>query len=205
MKRIATLLLLVAFAHSSNAIPQSATGRTIKDVNLIPTRVLQRSISPKFYKTLQISPIDGWVVVRGNLSGTRLTGMKVIHSEPNKLNDHLALQRASEVQIAGNYTLEHPNTQSSVLVHLLLYQIADGTLALSFAHLDGPGGEQMQYYGNARLAVLKSDGKWVDIKGPETLEGKGLAVRQSRNDLGAAMRVENRPQGAESSNMNTGH
>ena len=205
MKPLLTLFCLFALVRSSLAAPQSAQGRTIKDIDVIPSRVLQRSISPKFYETLLISPIQGWVIVRGNLAGTRLTGLRVVHSEPNHLNDHLALQRASEVQIAGNYTLDHPNVQSSVLLHLLLYQIADGTLALSFAHFDGPGGDQMQYYGCARLAVLKNDGKWVDIKGPDTLEGKGWAVRQGiRNDLGSALKLENRPGGAETTNMNTG-
>ncbi|MEY2496068.1 MAG: hypothetical protein QOJ45_2560 [Verrucomicrobiota bacterium] len=39
-------------------------------------------------------------------------------------------------------------------------------MALSFAHLDEPGGDQADYYGCARLAVLKADGKWTEIKGP---------------------------------------
>jgi hypothetical protein len=59
----------------------------------------------------------------------------------------------------------------------MIYQIADGTMALSFAHLDDPGSGQMEYWGSARLAVLKNDGTWTDIKGPESLEGKGWAVR----------------------------
>jgi hypothetical protein len=206
MKSLALLLLLLAAsARSSMALPEAGVGRTIKDINVIPIRVLQRSISPKFYKSLLISPIDGWVVVRGNLSGTKLTGLRVIHSEPNKLNDHLALQRAGEVTLAGNYTLDRPNAQSSVLVHLLLYQIADGTMALSFAHIDGPGGDQMAYYGCARLAVLKGDGKWVDIKGPESLEGKGVAVRQgTKNDLQSSMKLERFSSGAEATIM-SGH
>lgn len=91
------------------------------------------------------------------------------------------------------------------MVHLLIYQIADGTLALSFAHLDEPGGDQMQYYGCSRLAVLKSDGKWTDIKGPESLEGKGLAVRQGvKNNLEASLKVERLTQGAEATNMGMG-
>ncbi|MGZ5005036.1 MAG: hypothetical protein ACXV8H_05905, partial [Chthoniobacterales bacterium] len=108
-------------------------------------------------------------------------------------------------QIAGDYSLEKGSLKSSVLVHLLLYQTADGTLALSFAHLDEPGGEQIQYYGCARLAVLKNDGRWVDIKGPEGMEGKGLAVRQSsKNDFEAAMRTEQlRTHGAEATNYGT--
>jgi len=75
-------------------------------------------------------------------------------------------------------------------------------MALSFAHFDGPGGDQMQYYGCARLAVLKSDGKWTEIKGPESLDGKGWAVRQGiKNDLDTTLKLEGVPRGAESTIM----
>jgi hypothetical protein len=201
MKALITLVSFLATIAMASAAPKKGVGRTIGELDVIPTAVLQRSISPKFYKSLLISPVEGWVIVRGNLSGTRLTGLRVIHSEPNAHNDHLALQRAREVQLAGNFTLENPNSPSSVLVHLLLYKTADGTAALSFAHVDGPGGNQMQYYGCARLAVLKDDGKWVDIKGPDTLEGKGIAVRQGlRNDLKANMKLNMMGTGSEVTN-----
>jgi hypothetical protein len=80
-------------------------------------------------------------------------------------------------------------------LHVLIYQVADGTMALSFAHLDGAGGDQMKYYGCARLAVLKSDGKWTEIKGPESLEGKGWAVRGSglENNLDVTLKMEKLP------------
>jgi hypothetical protein len=96
------------------------------------------------------------------------------------------------MEIAGYYSIERPNMGGSVLLHLLIYQIADGTMALSFAHLDEPGGDQAKYFGCARLAVLKSDGKWTQIKGPETLEGKGWAVRVAGagNDITNIMKLE---------------
>lgn len=191
------VIILVAFLRSSVAAPPPTKGRTLTDLNVIPTRVLQRSISPKFYKSLLVSPIEGWIVVRAQLSGTRLFGMRVVQSEPNGVYDPLALKLASEVLIAGNYSIERPNLGSSVLLHLLIYQIADGTMALSFAHLDEPGGDQMQYFGCARLAVLKNDGKWTEIKGPEGLEGKGWAVRGVglKNNLAATLKLEKIPGG----------
>ena len=208
MKRLLSVLviiILVSLARTSPGSTPSAPGRTIGELDIIPTRVLQRSVSPKFFKSLLISPIKGWVVVRGELSGTRLAGLRVVRAEPNSLNNGLALQRAKDVELAGYYSIERPNTKPSVLVHLLLYQIADGTMALSFAHLDEPGGNQMEYYGCARLAVLKSDGKWTEIKGPESLEGKGWAVRRGlRNDLKATLRLERPLTAAESTNMNAG-
>lgn len=194
-----TLLIGVAFLDASFAAAPTPARRTLRDISAIPTRVLQRSVSPKFYKSLLISPIQGWIVVRASLSGTHLVGMRIAHSELKGLYDPLALELAKEAVIAGNYSIESPNVRSSVLLHLLVYQIADGTMVLSFVHLDEPGGDQMDYYGCARLLVLKGD-KWTEIKGPDTLQGKGWAVRQSgfKSDI-AALRFET--QGQEATNM----
>lgn len=199
----AVILLTVTFR--SDAASGPAKGRTLTDLKVIPTRVLQRAISPKFYKSLLVSPVEGWIVVRGNLAGTRLSGLKMTRSDLGGAYDAKALQLASEVRFAGNYTLDRPNTPPSVLLHLLIYKIADGTMALSFAHFDEPGGDQMEYYGCARLAVLKSDGKWTEIKGPESLDGKGMVVRQGiKNNLSTSLKMEGLPQGPEATNMNTG-
>ena len=198
-------ITLLAVTFRGDAASGPAKGRTLTDLKVIPTRVLLRAISPKFYKSLLVSPVEGWIVVRGNLAGTRLSGFKITRSDVGGTYDAKALQLASDVRFAGNYTLDRPNTPPSVLVHLLIYQIADGTMALSFAHFDEPGGDQMQYYGCARLAVLKSNGKWTEIKGPESLDGKGMAVRQGlKNDLNSSLKMEGLPKGAESTNMNAG-
>jgi hypothetical protein len=187
-----TVLIPISFLGSSFAAQPPAKVRTLSDIDAVPARVLQGSISPKFYKSLLISPIHGWIVVRASLVGTHLSGVKVIHSELNGLYDQLALKLANEVQIAGYYSIEKPNLGGSILFHLLIYQIADGTMALSFAHLDEAGGDQAKYYGCARLAVLKSDGQWTEIKGPEGLEGKGWAIRAAGmgNDFRTVKKLE---------------
>lgn len=192
MKPLLILLILFSFLRSSDAAPPTSPVRTLRDINVISTRVLQRSISPKFYKSLTMSPIQGWVVVRAKLTGTRLSGMRVIHSELNGAYDALALKLAEEAQIAGYYSIERPNVGGSVLLHLLIYQIADGTMALSFPQFDQPGGDQMEYYGCAKLAVLRGDGKWTEIKGPESLQGKGWAVRAAgmANDIRIVKKLE---------------
>jgi hypothetical protein len=183
-------LISLALVETSFAALGPAKVRTITDLNGVSTRVLQRSISPKFYKSLLISPVQGWVVVRANVSGTRLFGARVIHSELNGAYDQLALKLANEMQIAGYYSLER-RVGSSILLHLLIYQIADGTMALSFPTFEEPGGDQMEYRGCARLAVLKRDGKWTEIEGPETLHGKGWAVRRGfKNKMEAILKLE---------------
>jgi hypothetical protein len=188
------LLVVVSFAGSTLAANAPSQGRTIGQLNVIPTRVLKRSISPKFFKTLLISPVKGWVVVRGNLVGTRISGARVVHSELNGEFDALALKLAKEVQLAGNFTID-TRTGGSILMHLLIYQIADGTMALSFPHLDGPGGDQQRYFGCAKLSVLKADGRWVEIEGPPGLQDKGWAVRTPglENNIKAILRLERIP------------
>ena len=189
-----TGFILVALLHSTDAAPPPGQVRTIADLNVISTRALQRSISPKFYKSLLISPIQGWVAVRGNVSGTHLSGLRVAHSELDGRFDSLALQLAKQIQIAGYYSLERPQIGGAVLLHLLIYQIADGTMALSFPQFTEPGGDQMDYFGCARLAVLKKDGQWIEIEGPESLHGKGWAVRQGmRNHIAAIFKMEMKP------------
>jgi hypothetical protein len=191
MKPFITPVILLALICSTVAVSSPAKGRTLTDINVISPRVLKGSISPKFYKSLLISPIEGWVVVRAKVAGTHLSAIKVIHSELNGAYDQVALQLAKEMQIAGYYSIERPYIGGAVLLHLLVYQIADGTMVLSFPTFDEPGGDQLQYRGCARLAVLKRDGTWTEIEGPESLRGKGWAVRQGfRNKMEAILKLE---------------
>jgi hypothetical protein len=189
MKRLLILLAAVALAGSSFGYVSSGSSRTISNISSIPQRVLQRSISPKFYQSLLISPVEGYVAVRGQLDGNRLSGLRVVHSELNGAYDSLALERAKAVTIAGYYGLDRLNKGGSVVIHLLIYKIADGTMALSFANLDEPGGDQQQYYGSAVLAVLKSDGRWTEIESVPTLQGKGIAVQTTRNSKFATREI----------------
>jgi hypothetical protein len=172
MKPFLTILIL---AGSLCTLP--VQGRTLGDINVISPRVLQRSVSPKFFKSLVISPVEGWIVVRANVINTKLSGARVMRSELNGAYDQLALQFANDLEIAGLNRMANPLTGGNVLLHLLVYQIADGTMVLSFPTFDDAGGNQMWYWGCSRLAVIKKDGRWVEIEGPEGLHAKGWAVR----------------------------
>ena len=81
MKAWLTILVLIAFLYPAAGIEQSSKGRMITELNVIPKRVLQRSISAKFYKSLLISPVEGWITVRGQLAGTHLSGMRIVKSD----------------------------------------------------------------------------------------------------------------------------
>ena len=177
MKPFVTLLILVNFLCGNLSARPAGQERRLQDINVISTRVLQRSINPKFYKSLLISPVEGWIVVRASIINRHIRGARVIRSELNGAYDALALKFADDLQIAGAYNMENPHFGTPVLLHVMVYQIADGTMILSFPTLDEPGGSQDYYWGCARLGVLKKDGKWVEIEGPEGLHGRGWAVR----------------------------
>ncbi|HKP03659.1 MAG TPA: hypothetical protein VJU77_09905 [Chthoniobacterales bacterium] len=182
MKPFLTPLILVSFLCSSAlaATPTSSQGKRIQDLNVISTKVLQRSISPKFYKSLLVSPIEGWIVVRGSWVGSRISGPRIVRSELGGVYDQLALKFANDFEITGS-TGELTNLRDgAIMLHLLVYHTADGTMLLSFPTFDIPGGDQMYYWGCARLAVIKkADGRWVEIEGPDGLHGRGWAVRPS--------------------------
>ncbi|MEY2500019.1 MAG: hypothetical protein QOI07_353 [Verrucomicrobiota bacterium] len=147
-----------------------------RGINDIPAakEALLRIVSQKFYRSLAISPVQGWIVVRGNLVDNHVVGARVVRSELNGRYDALALELARNLQVVDLTRVDTSNTGRPVLVHLLIYQIADGTMAMSFAHLEGAGGNQFRYSGAAWMAVLKGD-KWVTIE-PHRLtpnEGRG--------------------------------
>ena len=178
MKPLVILLILFGFLSNSAvaAAPSAVQGKRIEDLDIISTRVLQRSINPKFYKSLCVSPIDGWIVVRASWIGTRLAGPRVMRSELGGVYDQLALKFANDLEITGIPPQWGHVGGGSVLLHLLVYHTADGTMLLSFPTFDMPGGDQMFYWGCARLAVIKKDGRWVEIEGPDGLHGRGWAV-----------------------------
>src|SRR5437868_1406199 len=124
-----SFLLLVG---KTFAAPEART------ISGIPTarESLWRSVSPKFYRTLLISPVKGWIVARGQLAGTRLLGSRVIHSELGGAYDPLALELAGNLRVLGNTGIGTLSGVRNVLVHVLIYDIADGRLAVSFANLD---------------------------------------------------------------------
>jgi len=152
----------IGFTICALLIAKSSEARSINDIPAAKEALL-RIVSPKFYRSLAISPVQGWIVVRGNLVENHVAGARVVRSELGGKYDRLALELAHNLQIVDHTRVDTASTGRPVLVHLLVYQIADGTMAMSFAHLDGPGGNQFRYSGAAWMAVLKGD-KWVTIE-----------------------------------------
>ena len=168
MRRLFLAVVFAALAlGSSIAAPAPKSIRTIRNLPGFPVEALRRTVSPKFYKSLLISPVEGWVVVRGQLvANGSFAGMRVTHSELGGAFDKLALELAKNFTITGFGTTDRQMAASTAALHLVIYKIADGTMVLGVPVSDEAGGNQAHYYGSAFLAVEK-DGKWSQIKGPE--------------------------------------
>jgi len=146
---------------------------------------LLRIVSPRFYRTLLISPVEGWIVVRGQLAaGTHLFGGRIIHSELGGAYDRLALDLANNLVVIGYPHVELGDATPTILLHVLIYRIKDGRLAVSFAHFDTAGGSQMRYYGCAWMAVEKPNHLW------EPIEPKNLQPHEPRGPRTYALAVE---------------
>jgi hypothetical protein len=182
LKCVAIILLGCFLAHPS--FGASPTTRSVLDIPGAP-EALSRMVSPKFYRSLRISPIKGWIVVRGQLNVGRVSGAKLVHSELDGAYDQLALDLANNLNVVGFNRREHLGPTPPILVHLLIYEIADARLAVSFAHLDGPGRTQMRYYGAAWMAVQKPNHLW------ETIDPPTLAFYEKRGPRTYTLAMEN--------------
>jgi len=158
-KYLLTVILAVAAGNGEAALP---VGRSIKDIPGAGES-LRNIVSPRFYRSLLISPVEARIVVRGTLATDHLQGATVIHSELSGQYDALALELANHLEIVNYIQSDISRDPRGILVDLLIYQIADGKLAISFAHVDEPGGSQLRYSGSAWMAALKND-KWVTIE-----------------------------------------
>jgi hypothetical protein len=139
--------------------------------------VLQRTLSKKIYQHIRVSPIEAWVTVRERLSGTHIFGTRGIHSEAGGIYDKYALKLAKETQIAGYFSSGHNDPTGAVILNVLIYQIDGDTMALSYPYIADAGGNQLEYYGAAKLATLKSDGRWADLDLPLGPMGQIWTVR----------------------------
>ena len=143
MGRLPLIVLLILPARVAFAAPSDVSGKTIKDLSdAIPLGVLERSVGPKFYQSLLRSPLADWTIVRARLAHARLSGARVIRGSKNPAYNSLALKFASELRLVAHDASGTASRADSALMHLLIYQIADGVMAISFAYPEAAPGSK---------------------------------------------------------------
>ena len=117
----------------------------------------------RLYRSLCVSPIDSWIIVSANVVNRRLTGVKIVQSEGGGAYDKLALSLADYFRVGSATRVGSHLPTDPVKLHLLIYQLKDGKMAVSFTHPDRPGDAQIyQLYGAAWVAVEKN-GQWTAL------------------------------------------
>lgn len=175
---LGVLSLAVWLTSSSSVVAaESGSGKTIKDLSsTLPLELFQRSVGPKFYRSLLASPLDDWSVVRAHVTGTRLARPRIIRPSANPVYNSLALKHASGLTLIENKGVRQGD---SALLHLLIYKIADGVMAVSFAHSEAAAGGQRKNVGQIRLSVKTTGGSWTEILASETsLRERGHQLRR---------------------------
>jgi hypothetical protein len=162
MKPLAILLPLLLVVH---ATAKESSIRTIQNMRGLPIAPLRQMIKPQFFKSLSVSPVEAWVIVRGHIVNHRFAGARVVHSELDGKYDPLALEMVKNVELRSGWeppTGSHISTRR-VRFDVLVYKIQDGKMAIGFAQSDEAEGSLGYYYGPTSMATEK-DGKWTWIK-----------------------------------------
>jgi hypothetical protein len=176
---VLSLVMLDSFAPTALAAPADARRKTIRDLSeMLPLGVLERSVGPKFYRSLLASPLDDWSVIRAQVSSARLWRPLVIRPAANPAYNALALKYASGLTLVTNERSKGFRQGDSALMHLLIYRIADGLMAVSFAHPEAAADRRMKNVGSIRLSVKTKEGPWTEIKGAEPQEEKRPSVHE---------------------------
>ena len=159
-------LVVAAAAQSLGAPPPTAT-RTIRSLPNFPIEALRVGVSRPIFRSLEVSPVTAWLVAHTALAGGHSGGAKITHSEGNGAYDQMLLEMANGYSVTGQNMTESRLQRDTLDVHLLIYEIKDGKMAVCFAHSEDARYAGYKEQGVAWMGVLQG-GKWVTItKSPE--------------------------------------
>ena len=89
---------------------------------------------------------------------------RIMHSEGNGVYDKMLLEMANSYTITGANTTESRLAKDSLNVHLLIYDLKDGKMAVVFSHNDDARYNGVGQIGTAWVGIFQA-GKWVTISG----------------------------------------
>ncbi len=158
------MLLIVVVAWPAFAAPRPAGIRTIRNLPNFPLQSLKGGINTKLYRSLEVSPISAWLVARTALISGKSANAKIIHSEGNGAYDQMLREMANGYTVSGQNTIESRVQSDTLTVHLLIYEIKDGKMAVCFSHND-----DARYIGYLQSGLawvgIEQNGKWTTISG----------------------------------------
>src|SRR4051812_12269777 len=153
-------LLVIAAAVQSHAAQQPPSVRTIRQIPNFPLQALRSGVGHKLYSSLAVSPVSAWVMARASVVNGHTIGAQIVHSEGNGVYDKALLATANSYTVTGQNTTESRLQKDSLNVHLLIYDLKDGKMAVVFSHNDDARYNGIGQIGTAWVGIFQN-GKWV--------------------------------------------
>jgi hypothetical protein len=163
MRRLVTPLIIATIFQIFAAAPP-ASARTVLEIPNFPLQALRSGVGKKLYSSLAISPVSAWVMARASVLNGHTGGAQIIHSEGNGVYDKALLAIANDYTVTGGNMTETRLAKDTLNVHLLIYDLKDGKMAVCFSHNDDARYNGVGQIGTAWVGVLQG-GKWVTISG----------------------------------------
>ncbi len=136
---------------------------TLKDLSGFPLATLGHSINRPLFRSLQVSPVETYVVAGSLVFGGRTKDAKIIHEEGNGLYDKMIQDLARSYEIPGGEHTESRTESESLTYHLVIFGIKDGKMALLVPRSD-----------DARYSRLPAIQRYLDWR----LEERNLEHRE---------------------------
>ena len=164
--------LFIAAAVQSPAAQQPASGRTILNLPNFPLQSLRQGVGKKLYSSLTVSPVSAWSWARASVVNGHTMSARIMHSEGGGVYDKMLLEIANGYSLTGGNTIESRLSTDTLNVHLLIYDIKDGKMAVCFSHNDDARYIGIGQAGRAWVGLWQN-GKWVTISGDHNTKWGG--------------------------------
>ncbi len=165
MKKILLALVLLTLSQTSPAANPPAPVRTIKDLPNFPMDSLRHSINHQLFRSLQVSPLEAWVVAKSLVFGGKMQNPKIVHEEAGGIYDKMLQDIARSYTVTGGEHTESRTQTDSLTCHLLVFDIKDGKMAIVLPHTDDARYLGFQDYGDTWIGILKN-GTWTTVSKP---------------------------------------
>jgi hypothetical protein len=164
--KLVLLLLLVTVSISPAVAPPPATGRTLKDLHGFPLTTARRMLPHQLCRSLEVSPVESWVIARSRIYSGKPAATKIIHEEAAGAYDKMTIELAESYRTSGNDATESRIAADTLTFHLVVFKIADGKLAILIPHNDDD-----RYAGYAQAADtwigIYKNGQWTRVNRPQ--------------------------------------
>ena len=165
MKNKTVLLLLLLSAASSGASAAPSPARTLKDLSGFPLRAARHMMPAQLFRSLEISPVETWVVARSFVYSQKPAAAKIIHEEGDGAYDKLIVALANTYTTTGNESTETRVAGDTLTFNLVIFKIADGKMAILIPHTDDDRYQGYTQNGDAWIGILRN-GKWTRVSHP---------------------------------------